>query len=112
MLPSLSSTKLVLAIGLVSVAREAQALERGLAWATNNEWAPAFTNSAITWYHHWQSSNVTQMASNIQYVPMDWGPQYASLWAKRQVQMKAHQPKYLLTYNEPDVDSQANMTPG
>lgn len=53
---------------------------------------------------------ISQMPSNMEYVPMDWGPQYASLWQKRQAQMNVTQPKYLLAYNEPDVPTQANMT--
>jgi hypothetical protein len=111
MLSSISNFKLALLIGLVSVTNEVIAVDRGVAWAVDNRWATAFTNTSITWYHHWQDASISNMASNIQYVPMNWGPQYASLWTKRQAQMNTSLPEYLLSYNEPDVVSQANMTP-
>ena len=51
------------------------------------------------------------MASNIEFVPMNWGPKYAANWEKRIVQMNAVKPKHILAFNEPDVPTQANMTP-
>lgn len=101
------------------------ATERGLAWATDDRYAPEFIKSKVTWYHRtsnlmsnmlahtgldWQNGPVSQLSS-LEYVPMYWGPKYNELWKQRKAQINKKLPKYLLSFNEPDISSQANMNP-
>jgi hypothetical protein len=88
------------------------AVARGLAWAADNGYADHFANTPLVkWYYHWQDPIVSQMPSHIEWVPMYWGPQYQNLWDQVESQMYKHQPKNLLCINEPDVSSQANLSP-
>lgn len=97
---------------LLTTFQSVAATARGLAWATDNRYAPTIaTKPKISWYHHWQDGPVSQMPKDVEYVPMFWGPSKWGLWNQRQSQMKNNPPKYLLTFNEPDVSSQANMNP-
>lgn len=90
----------------------ALAAERGLAWGANDAWAPNIAlKPLITWAHHWQLGPIKTLPDKVEYVPTNWGPKYSSDWAKRVVEMNCSLPNYILAYNEPDVVSQANMTP-
>ena len=90
----------------------ALAAERGLAWGVNDAWAPTIADKPlITWAHHWQLGPVSTMPAKVEYVPMNWGPLYAADWAERVIEMNCSLPNYILAYNEPDVTTQANMTP-
>jgi Glycosyl hydrolase catalytic core len=51
------------------------------------------------------------MPSKVEYVPMFWGPAKWDQWNQRVSEMNKNPPKYLMAFNEPDVDSQANMDP-
>ncbi|KAJ7194036.1 glycosyl hydrolase catalytic core-domain-containing protein [Mycena pura] len=87
------------------------AVSRGLAWAADNRIAPALANKPkVNWYYHWADGPVTQMG-DIEYVPMFWGPSSWDKWNQRKSEMNKKKPAHLLGFNEPDVDSQANMDP-
>lgn len=89
-----------------------QSTARGLAWATNNNYARDIgSKPRITWYHHWQDGPVPQMPSGREYVPMFWGPSKWDKWSARLSEMKKKTPKHLMAFNEPDVRSQSNMDP-
>jgi Glycosyl hydrolase catalytic core len=51
------------------------------------------------------------MPSKVEYVPMFWGPSKWDKWSARLDEMNQAAPKYLMAFNEPDVESQANMDP-
>lgn len=51
------------------------------------------------------------MPSNVEYVYMFWGPSKMDDWNARLAEMKQNTPAYLLAFNEPDIESQANMDP-
>lgn len=88
------------------------ALDRGLGWATNNQYASGIgSKSLITWYHHWQDGPVPQMPGKNEYVPMYWGRRYNNLWKQRVAEMNKKTPKHLMAFNEPDVKGQSNMDP-
>lgn len=86
--------------------------QRGLGWATNNNFAPDIgSKPLITWYHHWEDGPVPQMPSKDEWVPMFWGSSKWNLWDERVAEMNKKTPKHLLAFNEPDVKGQANMDP-
>jgi len=88
------------------------ATERGLAWATNNDFAPVIgSKPLVTWYHHWQDGPVSQMPSKVKYVPMFWGNAKWDKWNARKAEMNKNKPTHLIGFNEPDISSQSNMSP-
>lgn len=98
----------VLAVALLSI--QVESSKKGLAWATDNRWAKKIAKGQIRWYHHWQNAPVPQMPNDVQYIPMYWGPKYNHLWAQRKKHFKKNKPQFVLTFNEPDVKGQADMT--
>ncbi|KAJ7598055.1 glycosyl hydrolase catalytic core-domain-containing protein [Mycena floridula] len=102
------SSVLALLLALPSV----HATDRGLAWATDNNYAPIIAKGPlITWYHHWQDGPVSTMPSNLEYVPMFWGSSKWDLWNARKADMNKKWPQHLMGFNEPDISSQGNMDP-
>jgi len=101
-------TALVVALASLS---SVTALRRGLAWATDNEFANNIAyKPQIGWYHHWAMPPVPQM-SHPEYVPMFWGPSQWGSWNDRLQEMYRNHPKHVMAFNEPDVSSQSNMNP-
>lgn len=110
----LHTMKLLLAtaIALLFTVQAAEArLRLGLAWGTDNRWLKTIAKGNAEWYHHWQDGPVDGAPSSVQFVPMYWGPKYANLWAARKAEMKKKLPSRLLFVNEPDVESQSNLSP-
>lgn len=85
------------------------ALERGLAWGTDDRWGPNIAKGLITWYHHWQDGPNTHLPADIEFVPMFWGPSKFDLWNARKAEMNQKLPSHLLSFNEPDITGQSNM---
>lgn len=88
-------------------------LARGLAWAVDNTFAPTIApqGSAISWIWHWADGPVSTVPY-LEFVPCFWGPSNQDKWNQRVAEMKQNQPQHLLGFNEPDIDSQSNMSPG
>ncbi|KAF7317237.1 Glyco-hydro-cc domain-containing protein [Mycena chlorophos] len=85
---------------------------RGLAWATDNDYAPNIGDKPmISWYYHWEDGIVPQMPSDLEFVPQFWGNTKWSQWNSVKSEMNSHWPKHILGFNEPDISSQANMSP-
>lgn len=51
------------------------------------------------------------MPSKVEFVPMFWGPSKWDQWNGVVDEMNKATPNYLMAFNEPDVESQANMDP-
>lgn len=64
------------------------------------------------WYYNWGSSS-GGLSSDAQYIPMLWGPQdvHTSHWDSDAEKALSNGAKALLSFNEPDMPSQANMSP-
>ncbi|KAJ6506318.1 glycosyl hydrolase catalytic core-domain-containing protein [Mycena vitilis] len=100
------------AAALLAVLPSASATARGLAWATDNTFAPVIgSKPMVTWYHHWEDGAVSQMPSKNEYVPMFWGTSKWDKWNARKAEMAKKTPTHLLGFNEPDISSQANLSP-
>ena len=68
----------------------------------------AIPDSGITWDYNWSTTpSTSNAAKNIEFVPMVWGA--GSVNANSLAQVKADG-KTLLTFNEPDMSGQSNMT--
>lgn len=83
----------------------------GVPWAADNRWAGSVTNKTVSWYHHWEDGPVSNIHKKVEYVPMYWGPKKKGDWHRRKAYIEKHKPKNILAFNEPDIESQAAMTP-
>lgn len=79
-------------------------LSRGLAWAVDDNFAPALASGPlIHWYYHWADGPNTKMPSKVEFVPMFYGPNNWDQWNQRVSEMKKKTPKHVLGMNEPDI---------
>jgi len=72
----------------------------------------ALTRVGATWAYDW-STRLPKPVRGLEWVPMVWGARSvtpATIRALR-ADARSHRARYLLTFNEPDLRSQANMTP-
>jgi Glycosyl hydrolase catalytic core len=69
----------------------------------------ALKESGVSWYYTWGSGNGgIDAPAGVQFVPMVWGASDVTTGTLDQVRGEG---SALLTFNEPDMSSQANMTP-
>ncbi|KAL8919054.1 MAG: hypothetical protein Q9208_007020 [Pyrenodesmia sp. 3 TL-2023] len=82
--------------------------KRGLAYNDTSPSLTVFSNSQITWMHDWNSSPL-DAPSSFMFVPTLWSDQspHSDNWDQLAT---GHQ--YLMSFNEPDIVSQADMTVG
>jgi hypothetical protein len=82
----------------------ARAFYRGLAWAVDDNYAPALASGPqIHWYYHWADGPNSKMPSNVEFVPMFYGPNNWDQWNQRVSEMHKKTPKHILGPNEPDI---------
>lgn len=69
------------------------------------------SGSKITWVYNWAQTDDSN--SGVEFVPMCWsdGKGFPATWAANAQKMIDAGSKYLFSFNEPDNDGQANMTP-
>lgn len=80
--------------------------KRGLAYNSTSPSLDVFSNTAITWSHDWNSLPLDAASSSFEFVPTLWGDQspHSDNWAQN-----AAGHEYLMSFNEPDIISQADM---
>jgi len=100
-----------LATLLCAVSTTEAKLERGLAWGVNNNLGPKLSKGLIKWYWHWQDGPNPKFNGKLEWIPCFWGPKYYSQWNQRKQEMKHNLPQHILSFNEPDVPGQANLSP-
>ncbi|WP_243082300.1 glycosyl hydrolase [Streptomyces sp. 891-h] len=86
----------------------ASAHRRGVALNPVDGTAQALKDSGASWYHNWASSSGVDKPKGVEFVPTIWGPGSVT---ETELSQAAREGKRLLTFNEPDLPSQANMTP-
>ncbi|KAI4134655.1 MAG: hypothetical protein LQ341_005990, partial [Variospora aurantia] len=82
--------------------------KRGLAYNSSSPPLDVFSDTRITWVHDWYSLRL-DAPSGFEFVPTLWGdqPPHSDNWAQN-----AAGHEYLMSFNEPDIISQADMTVG
>ncbi|KAI4286609.1 MAG: hypothetical protein L6R35_004135 [Caloplaca aegaea] len=82
--------------------------KRGLAYNSSSPPLDVFSDTKITWVHDWYSLRL-DAPSGFEFVPTLWGdqPPHSDNWAQN-----AAGHEYLMSFNEPDIISQADMTVG
>jgi hypothetical protein len=65
----------------------------------------------MSWAYNWGNSPQGTIVSGAEYVPMLWGLNSASSWNAAAKSAIASGSKHLLSFNEPDLSSQSNISP-
>jgi len=69
------------------------------------------SNGTVTWAYNWGSSLSGTLPTGVEYVPMLWGPKDFGSWAPIIQTILSSGSNYILGFNEPDMSSQASMSP-
>ncbi|KAJ5123660.1 Glycoside hydrolase superfamily [Penicillium atrosanguineum] len=85
--------------------------KRGAAYNDINTVSPLTTDGTISWAYNWGMWSFGDLPSNVEYVPMLWGSQYFTGWVAAIETALSGGSDYILGFNEPDMPSQADMTP-
>ncbi|KAJ5972375.1 Glycoside hydrolase superfamily [Penicillium vulpinum] len=113
-----SFTKLFTA-GLVATSAIAAPLQakrtisnkRGAAYNDVTTVSALTSGGSISWAYNWAGSVFGLLPANVEFVPMLWGPKMFGAWATAIETAIASGSSYILGFNEPDMASQANMSP-
>jgi len=72
-----------------------------------------FAGKGISWVYNWGNAPFGTVIPGVEFVPMMWGlkSDFASTWSSAAKAAIASGSKHLLSFNEPDLDTQANMSP-
>ncbi|KAI5210120.1 hypothetical protein E4T39_00442 [Aureobasidium subglaciale] len=86
--------------------------KRGLAYNTASLLGCFENNDQVTWGYNWDSDSAG-LSSSFNYVPLLWGTSngHAEVWNERATDAIASGSTHLMSFNEPDMTSQANMSP-
>ncbi|KAL6247344.1 hypothetical protein RBB50_005690 [Rhinocladiella similis] len=84
--------------------------KKGLSYNTASL-TDAFAGKGISWVYNWGSTPDGSPLSGTEYVPMFWGSQSVSGWSSAVQSAISSGSKHVLSINEPDLASQANLDP-
>jgi len=65
----------------------------------------------MTWAYNWAAAPGGTLASGLEYVPMLWGLDSVSGWSSAAGSALSSGSSHLLSFNEPDLPSQSNISP-
>ncbi|TCD60528.1 hypothetical protein EIP91_009936, partial [Steccherinum ochraceum] len=87
-------------------------IKRGLSY-NEAPFTKLFTSSQIGWAYNWGSQTGGDLPAGIDYFPMLWSnkPEHTGSWVDDATAAIAAGASHLLGFNEPDLGSQANMSP-
>ncbi|RMZ83296.1 hypothetical protein DV738_g1344, partial [Chaetothyriales sp. CBS 135597] len=71
----------------------------------------AFDGTSASWAYNWAATPDGTISSDLEFVPMLWGLKTVSAWSDGVASSIASGSKHVLSFNEPDLSSQANMQP-
>jgi hypothetical protein len=84
--------------------------KRGLAYNTASLLTCFENNDQVTWGYNWDSDSAG-LSSSFNYVPLLWGLSHTDVWNSRATSAIANGATHLMSFNEPDMTSQSNMSP-
>ncbi|KAJ9640763.1 hypothetical protein H2204_003052 [Knufia peltigerae] len=84
--------------------------KKGLSYNTASL-TDAFAGKGISWVYNWGATPDGTPLSGAEYVPMFWGSQSVSGWSSAVSSAISSGSKHVLSINEPDLSSQANLDP-
>jgi Glycosyl hydrolase catalytic core len=71
----------------------------------------AFAGLGMTWAYNWGATPDGTITPGLEYVPMLWGQKTLSGWSSAAAAAISSGSSHLLSINEPDLSTQANMSP-
>ncbi|KAJ8058369.1 hypothetical protein OCU04_012561 [Sclerotinia nivalis] len=85
--------------------------KRGVAYNTADYVEQFGGSSKVAWAYNWGSTSDGLSASGIEYVPLLWGMKstFTSAWSAAASSAIASGSKHLMSFNEPDLSTQANL---
>ncbi|KAK5455554.1 hypothetical protein LTR55_012096 [Exophiala xenobiotica] len=84
-------------------------VKRGLSY-NDPTLTAAFQGAMVTWGYDW-TSQAGELPLEIEYVPMLWGLGGTSTWMSDATAAIEAGSRHLLSFNEPDIPTQANLSP-
>lgn len=66
----------------------------------------AFDGTGMSWAYNWADAESGSLPSGVEFVPMCWGPESIATCGQN-----AAGAQHVLSFNEPDLDEQADMSP-
>jgi hypothetical protein len=84
--------------------------KRGLSY-NDASLTDAFAGMGISWAYDWGNSAQGTILSGAEFVPMLWGLNFVSPWNAAAKSAIASGSSHLLSFNEPDLSSQSNISP-
>lgn len=86
--------------------------KRGVAYNTASLCSAFEGQAEVTWGYNWGSAS-GGLASSFNYVPLLWGTSssFTDYWASNAQAAIDAGSTYLMSFNEPDLDTQSNLTP-
>ncbi|KAJ5476264.1 hypothetical protein N7475_001993 [Penicillium sp. IBT 31633x] len=91
--------------------KRASSNKRGAAYNDISAVSALAGNGAITWAYNWAGSLYGLLPANVEYIPMLWGARDFGGWVASIETALSSGSNYILGFNEPDMPSQANMSP-
>lgn len=85
--------------------------KRGAAYNDVTTVSALTSGGTVSWAYNWAGSLSGSLPSNIEFVPMLWGPKMFGGWVTAIETALSSGSTYILGFNEPDMASQANMSP-
>ena len=83
----------------------------GLAWSYISRSPSAWDTFNVDWYYHWSGRGVAGLPASVEFVPMLWGDDLA-LKTAFLLKVPSDYCGHILFANEPEFDTQSNMTVG
>lgn len=93
------------------MAKRSTSGKRGAAYNDVSSVSALTSGGTISWAYNWAGSLSGALPSNIEFVPMLWGPKMFGGWVTAIETALSSGSSYILGFNEPDMASQANMSP-
>lgn len=84
--------------------------KRGLSY-NDASLTDAFAGKGISWAYNWGNSPQGTILSGAEFVPMLWGLNFVSPWNAAAKSAIASGSTHLLSFNEPDLSTQSNISP-
>jgi len=85
--------------------------KRGAAYNDVSTVTPLAETGTVSWAYNWVFTTDTGLPSGIEYVPMLWGTSFFGGWLSGIETILSSGSDYIMGFNEPDMASQANMSP-
>lgn len=89
-------------------AKRSSSSKRGAAY---NDASLVSVLSGVSWAYNWNDASDGTLPSGVDYSPMLWGPKMYDGWSAAADSAISSGSKYLMGFNEPDITSQADLSP-